>query len=164
MGLELNQHGQAASQEQASSSWPVIFHGVLSFGSFVARRGDPRKRRPATSAHGKRGVVFIGRHFTARRSPDKLILSCGRAVAVALRATRCLAMPGGFYTSAQRFAQRSGYKKNQRVTRLELATSSLARRCSTTELHPQIFRGSNNVQRATPRNLKLPWPAQIFWK
>src|SRR5437899_6756655 len=91
VGLELNQHGQAASQEQASSSWPVIFHGVLSFGSFVARRGDPRKRRPATSAHGKRGVVFIGRHFTARRSPDKLILSCGRAVAVALRATRCLA-------------------------------------------------------------------------
>jgi hypothetical protein len=29
--------------------------------------------------------------------------------------------------------------KNERVTRLELATSSLARRCSTTELHPQIY-------------------------
>jgi hypothetical protein len=31
-------------------------------------------------------------------------------------------------------------KKLERVTRLELATSSLARRCSTTELHPQIRR------------------------
>jgi hypothetical protein len=28
-------------------------------------------------------------------------------------------------------------EKLERVTRLELATSSLARRCSTTELHPQ---------------------------
>jgi hypothetical protein len=28
----------------------------------------------------------------------------------------------------------------ERVTRLELATSSLARRCSTTELHPQLER------------------------
>src|SRR5437762_8907140 len=60
---------------------------------------------------------------------------CG-AVAVALRATRCAAV----YKSAPRFAQRSGYKKNQRVTRLELATSSLARRCSTTELHPRFER------------------------
>src|SRR5947208_13172974 len=34
---------------------------------------------------------------------------------------------------------RSGYK-NERVTRLELATSSLARRCSTTELHPHFER------------------------
>src|ERR1700674_5826600 len=30
--------------------------------------------------------------------------------------------------------------KLERVTRLELATSSLARRCSTTELHPQLER------------------------
>ena len=29
-------------------------------------------------------------------------------------------------------------KKMERVTRLELATSSLARRCSTTELHPRL--------------------------
>ena len=29
VGLELNQHGQAALQEQASSSWPVIFHGTF---------------------------------------------------------------------------------------------------------------------------------------
>src|SRR5439155_8108685 len=28
-GSELNQHGQAALQVQASSSWPVIFHGVF---------------------------------------------------------------------------------------------------------------------------------------
>jgi hypothetical protein len=28
----------------------------------------------------------------------------------------------------------------ERVTRLELATSSLARRCSTTELHPRFER------------------------
>src|SRR6266404_6781844 len=104
VGLELNQHGQAASQEQASSSWPVIFHGVLSFDSFAARRGDPSKRRPVTSAQGKRDVVFIGRHFTARRSPDKSILSCGRAVAVALRATRCLA--GLHISAALRTAKR----------------------------------------------------------
>src|SRR5437899_12030993 len=29
-GRDLNQHGQAGRQEQASSSSPVIFHGVLS--------------------------------------------------------------------------------------------------------------------------------------
>jgi hypothetical protein len=61
VGLELNQHGQAASQEQASSSWPVIFHGVLSFGSFAAPRGDPMKMSPVTNAQGKRDVLFIGR-------------------------------------------------------------------------------------------------------
>ncbi len=45
----------------------------------------------------------------------------------------------------------------ERVTRLELATSSLARRCSTTELHPHLpaassgeaGAGCNNVQRST---------------
>jgi hypothetical protein len=33
VGLESNQHGQAALQEHASSSWPVIFHFVTSFGA-----------------------------------------------------------------------------------------------------------------------------------
>ena len=51
-------------------------------------------------------------------------------------------------------------KRGERVTRLELATSSLARRCSTTELHPQFAgpavlyakagSGGNNV-RHVPR-------------
>src|SRR4030095_1981561 len=34
---------------------------------------------------------------------------------------------------------RLSFVLEQRVTRLELATSSLARRCSTTELHPQFL-------------------------
>src|SRR5438552_8872984 len=40
----------------------------------------------------------------------------------------------------------------ERVTRLELATSSLARRCSTTELHPRKV-GSNNRSRLRQRNI-----------
>lgn len=39
----------------------------------------------------------------------------------------------------------------ERVTRVELATSSLARRRSTTELHPQ-FEGGNNVYSVQKRN------------
>src|SRR6266566_574023 len=39
--------------------------------------------------------------------------------------------------STLRFALRSK-RRLERVTRLELATSSLARRCSTTELHPLL--------------------------
>src|SRR5437868_7998163 len=42
--------------------------------------------------------------------------------------------------------------KRQRVTRLELATSSLARRCSTTELHPHKS-GSNNRSRPHQRKI-----------
>ena len=41
------------------------------------------------------------------------------------------------------------------MTRLELATSSLARRCSTTELHPQFLGGNNNVQPPAGRNLLI---------
>src|SRR5258708_7690615 len=49
---------------------------------------------------------------------------------------------------APAFAFRCAPKRRlERVTRLELATSSLARRCSTTELHPQPkLADSNNVQ------------------
>src|SRR5204863_166411 len=36
--------------------------------------------------------------------------------------------------------ERSAKRRLERVTRLELATSSLARRCSTTELHPHLER------------------------
>src|SRR5205814_6942510 len=79
---------------------------------------------------------------------------CG-AVAVALRATRCAAV----YKSARRFAQRSGYKKNQRVTRLELATSSLARRCSTTELHPQFTYENRPKEAAENCLVRLFYPA-----
>ncbi len=38
-------------------------------------------------------------------------------------------------------------RRLERVTRLELATSSLARRCSTTELHPQLEREDINSTR-----------------
>src|SRR5437867_915992 len=89
VGLELNQHGHAASHEHASSSWPVIFHGVLSFGSFAARTGATWMRRPATSAHSGRDVVFIVPNFTplmAFRTGG--FLRRWQAVAVALWATR----------------------------------------------------------------------------
>src|SRR5438034_3336535 len=81
VGLEPNQHGHAASHEHASSSWPVIFHGVLSLASFVAaRRGAPRKRSAATSAQGKKDMVFMVQNFMIKGVLDKPILWCGRAV------------------------------------------------------------------------------------
>src|SRR5216117_2758229 len=49
----------------------------------------------------------------------------------------------------------SGYAPREdleRVTRLELATSSLARRCSTTELHPRKV-GSNNRSHLRQRKI-----------
>src|SRR6266436_381157 len=62
VGLELNQHGQAASQEHASSSCPVIFHGVLSFGSSAPLPSEARQNSAVASAPNdkrKSGVVFI---------------------------------------------------------------------------------------------------------
>src|SRR2546421_10189979 len=63
VGLESNQHGQAASHEQASSSCPVIFHGILPSVFSNARLVETVKRRlPAsigTSAMNNR-VVLIG--------------------------------------------------------------------------------------------------------
>src|SRR4051812_30985365 len=43
--------------------------------------------------------------------------------------------------------------KGERVTRLELATSSLARRCSTTELHPHFER--EGIMSTGPRDARL---------
>jgi hypothetical protein len=137
VGLELNQHGQAASQEHASSSWPVIFHGVLSFGSFAPRRGDPRKMRLVTSAQGKRDVVFIGLSVWPPAFQDKPILTL--ACQSYLRAAR--PSPPSRRANARRSSlclPLRSKRRLERVTRLELATSSLARRCSTTELHPQF--------------------------
>src|SRR5437588_4343560 len=45
-------------------------------------------------------------------------------------------------------------RRLERVTRLELATSSLARRCSTTELHPRL-EGRNNGAVVELRNRKF---------
>src|SRR6184192_3118791 len=71
VGLESNQHGHAASHEQASSSCPVIFHGVLSFVFSDAGPVETVKRRLAASigtrATDKR-VVLIGREDYARGS------------------------------------------------------------------------------------------------
>ncbi len=51
----------------------------------------------------------------------------------------------GLWRIAPAFAFRWRCKRRlERVTRLELATSSLARRCSTTELHPQLERDDIN--------------------
>src|SRR5438034_7183862 len=50
-------------------------------------------------------------------------------------------------------------RRLERVTRLELATSSLARRCSTTELHPRKV-GSNNRSRLRQRNIFSKRPAR----
>src|SRR5947199_966931 len=69
VGLESNQHGQAASHEQASSSCPVIFHGVLPSVFSDARPVEPVKRRLAASI-GTRAmnnrVVLMGREEYAR--------------------------------------------------------------------------------------------------
>src|SRR5438128_11862477 len=62
VGLEPNQQGHAASHEQASSSWPVIFHGILSFGSSAALAVDAKQKNAAASAPNdetKSEVVFI---------------------------------------------------------------------------------------------------------
>jgi len=50
VGFESNQHGQAASQEHASSSWPETFHGgVAVFASAaVAAAAVSERRRTET--------------------------------------------------------------------------------------------------------------------
>src|SRR6266480_125548 len=136
VGLESNQQGHAASHEQASSSWPVIFHGVLSFGSSAALAVEAKQKNVTASTpndDGKSDVVFMVRILTASRVPDKTILWCCSRHPAGDAMRRCLQI-----SAALRTAKR--LKKNQRVTRLELATSSLARRCSTTELHPRFER------------------------
>src|SRR5437763_5734382 len=115
VGLESNQHGHAASHEQASSSWPVIFHGVLSFGSSTAPAVEAKQKNATTSApNGERksDLVFIAQNSTTTRASDNPILC--------------------FRSDLASFWE-------QRVTRLELATSSLERRCSTTELNPSFI-------------------------
>src|SRR5437763_7667663 len=77
VGLELNQHGQAASHEQASSSWPVIFHGVLSFGSSAALAAKAKQKNVTASTpndEGKSDVVFMVQDSTTMRVLDKSIL------------------------------------------------------------------------------------------
>src|SRR5437762_7686292 len=72
VGLELNQHGHAASHEHASSSWPVIFHGVLSFGSFAPRIGVLRMSRQAASVQAKGNLVFIVPKFYSYASRGQI--------------------------------------------------------------------------------------------
>src|SRR5215471_16455771 len=47
VGLESNQQGQALAQEQASSSCPTIFHGVLPAGLSATARCETRTRPTA---------------------------------------------------------------------------------------------------------------------
>src|SRR5438874_13269769 len=61
---------------------------------------------------------------------------------------RCSRRGFGFKKIATTYPQRR--RRMERVTRLELATSSLARRCSTTELHPRFTyekRPSNKAEK-----------------
>src|SRR6516225_8239924 len=90
VGLELNQHGHAASHEQASSSWPVIFHGVLSFGSFAPRTGTAWTRKPATSAQEKSNSVFmLPRFYCGNRFSNSPIFA---AVPACTRRPACRAV------------------------------------------------------------------------
>src|SRR5439155_25441470 len=69
VGLEPNQHGHAASQEQAASSCPVIFHGVLSLGSFAALVVEAKQENAAASMPNnerKSGVVFMVQNLQLR--------------------------------------------------------------------------------------------------
>ena len=62
-----------------------------------------------------------------------------------------------------------GLQGLERVTRLELATSSLARRCSTTELHPLMAYQPNpkseagrvGIMSGTPAEARLLWSEQL---
>src|SRR5438034_10753591 len=112
--------------------------------------------RPATSAHsGSKDVLFIASNFIPlMESRTGEFLRRRQAVAVALWAVGT----GMFYAGARRFPQRSGYK-NERVTRLELATSSLARRCSTTELHPHFTMISGHAKKPKNTFVRLFYPA-----
>jgi len=75
VGLEPNQQGHAASHEQASSSWPVIFHGVLSFGSSTALAVEAKQKNVTASTpndEGKSDVIFMApvyRHACIRGNP-----------------------------------------------------------------------------------------------
>src|ERR1700737_4676343 len=75
VGLDPNQHGQAASHEHASSSWPVIFHGVLSAFSSAARAAVALNIMNAVSEADERknkDVGFIAQKFSPKRYRDKL--------------------------------------------------------------------------------------------
>src|SRR6266568_7114399 len=77
VGLEPNQQGHAASHEQASSSWPVIFHGVLSFGSSTALVVEGKQKNATASTPndgGKSDVVFMVQDSTTTSVLDNPIL------------------------------------------------------------------------------------------
>src|SRR6266480_55361 len=77
VGLESNQHGHAASHEQASSSWPVIFHGVLSFGSSAALVIEAKQKNATARTPNdeeKSDVVFMVQDSRTIRVLDKSIL------------------------------------------------------------------------------------------
>src|SRR5713226_8719086 len=84
VGLELNQHGQAASHEQASSSWPVIFHGVLSFGSSAALAVEVKQQNAVASAPSDErnsDVIFMCK--TLRTGAFRTTRFCGFALETA---------------------------------------------------------------------------------
>src|SRR5947207_10039618 len=70
-GRDLNQHGQAGRQEQASSSSPVIFHEVL-LGAAAAPPGRPSAVIPHTIATQTTDlpviICFINFFLSLRRS------------------------------------------------------------------------------------------------
>src|SRR6184192_3103513 len=109
VGLEPNQQGHAASHEQASSSWPVIFHGVLSFGLSAAPAVEAKQKNVTASTpndEGKSDVVFMVRILTASRVPDKTILWCCSRHPAGDAMRRCLQISAALRT-AKRLQEKS---------------------------------------------------------
>src|SRR6266496_4699388 len=116
VGLEPNQQGHAASHEQASSSCPVIFHGVLSFGSSTALAVEAKQKNATASTPNderRSDVVFMCKILQPRASRTTRFCGFGRL----------------------------GIVLAQRVTRLELATSSLARTQERHQAEYIVFEG-----------------------
>src|SRR5439155_23946714 len=88
VGLESNQHGHAASHEQASSSCPVIFHGVLASVFSDARPMETVKKKLAASI----GTSVMN---------DRIVLIVEKSTPTRLMETSQFQAPGGRRGSIQ---------------------------------------------------------------
>ena len=121
------------------------------------RRSRERGRRSRRFWRGARRLCVDGQHQTKSSGATKNI--CFHSFHLSMR---CREKPVRIQNNDLVSSKFEGYApsclkigarpKRQRVTRLELATSSLARRCSTTELHPHKS-GSNNRSRPHQRKI-----------
>src|SRR6476646_10015546 len=107
-------------------------------------RGRERGRRSRRFWRGARCLCVDGQHQATSRGAAKN--KCFHSFHLSMR---CRDKPVRIQKNDLLSSKFEGYApsclkigahlKRQRVTRLELATSSLARRCSTTELHPHFY-------------------------